>query len=99
MRWSEIISQETALVYVILVLLGAVIGGPAGFLLVGTVFSLANPGKGCMAGLQVIGWLPFLLMGFLGGAAAGGYWASRLPDLFWAWQYNRQQRRQRRRED
>ena len=78
--------------HLILGILGAAVGGPAGFLLVGTIFSLANPGKGCMAGLQVIGWLPFMFLGLLSGAAAGAYCASRLPDLFWVWQYNRQAR-------
>lgn len=81
--------------YVVLGLLGAAIGGPAGFLLVGAIFSLVNPGKGCMDGLRVIGWLPFMLAGLLVGAAAGAYWASRLPDLFWGWQYNRRSKRRR----
>ena len=82
--------------HIILGIFGAAIGGPAGFLLVGTIFSLVNPGKGCMAGLRVIGWLPFLFLGLVTGAAAGAYWASRLPDAFWAWQYNRQMRPRRR---
>ena len=81
--------------YIVLGVLGAAIGGPAGFLLVGTIFSLANPGKGCMDGLRVISWLPFMFMGLLVGAGAGAYWASRLPDLFWAWRYNRRSRGRR----
>ena len=57
--------------YVVLGLLGAAIGGPAGFLLVGAIFSLANPGKGCMDGLRVIPWLPFMFLSLLVGAATG----------------------------
>jgi hypothetical protein len=80
--------------------LGAVIGGPAAFVLVGHGFRLLNPARGCMSGLDAFRALPLMALGLVIGAVAGACAANGCLTLLWTWQARHKYRqRGRPRED